>query len=153
MIGIIVANTVVLAIDRYPINDREANILEGANLVFTFVFAVEMVINIVAMGWDQYVSEPFNVFDALIVLTSLVECALAFTLENPGGGISALRAFRLFRVFKLAKSWKGLQDILQAMQRTVLQVGNFAVLLFLFIYIYALVGMQFFSNRLHFDPE
>lgn len=31
-------------------------------------------------------------------------------------------------------------------------VGNFAIIVILFIYIMALTGMQFFANRLHFNP-
>jgi voltage-dependent calcium channel L type alpha-1D len=154
IMGFIIANTVVLASDRYPISPEEVRRLETANLVFTIVFAFEMVINMLALGLRQYVSDPFNNFDFVIVVTSLIELTVsAFTDGSGSGGISALRAFRLFRVFKLAKRWKDLQELLAAMQRTVLQVGNFAVLLFLFIFIYALVGLQFFSNRLHFNPQ
>eukprot|EP00957_Ditylum_brightwellii_P030192 2284667-Ditylum_brightwellii.AAC.1 len=53
----------------------------------------------------------------------------------------------------MAKSWKSLHSLLQTMNETVLEIGNFATLLLLFIFIYALIGMQMFSNRLHFHPN
>ena len=40
-----------------------------------------------------------------------------------------------------------------AIVRTAFDIANFAVLLGLFMYIMALVGMQFFANEMHFDTE
>lgn len=37
------------------------------------------------------------------------------------------------------------------MLSTIKEVGNFGVLFMLFIYIYALIGMQVFSNQFRFD--
>ena len=75
--------------------------------------------------------------------------------QNSGSGqsvFSVFRALRIFRIFKLAKRWKSLNNLLRTMYSTVLEIGNFAILLFIFIFIYALIGMQLFANRMHFDP-
>ena len=63
-----------------------------------------------ALGPRDYAEDGFNLFDALIVASSLVELALSppdiLTGEDDGGvgrGILALRSFRAFRVFKLAR--------------------------------------------------
>lgn len=68
-----------------------------------------------------------------------------------GGGISALRSFRLFRIFKLAAKWKAMRQLLDLIVVTAIQMGNFMLLFFLFLYIYALLGMQFFAGRMRFD--
>jgi len=39
------------------------------------------------------------------------------------------------------------------MYNTILEIGNFAILLLIFIFIYALIGMQIFANRMHFHPD
>ena len=39
------------------------------------------------------------------------------------------------------------------MLKTLNDIGYFAMLLVLFMYIYSLVGMQFFANRMRFDPD
>ena len=36
---------------------------------------------------------------------------------------------------------------------TAFEVSNFSVLLILFMYIYALIGMQFFANKFKFDDQ
>jgi voltage-dependent calcium channel L type alpha-1D len=77
---------------------------------------------------------------------------LAPNSEVSGGAITALRTFRLVRLFKLVRSWTTLQELLKALQSSVEDVGNFIVLLIIFMYIFTLLGMQLFANKLHFDP-
>ena len=87
-------------------------------------------------------------FDAVIVLVSLIELVvtppafLGGASSDTGGALSALRTFRLFRVFKLAKNWTSLRLLLSTILRTLIHVGNFVLLLLLFMYIFALIGMQ-----------
>ena len=87
-------------------------------------------------------------FDAFIVIVSIVELILTPPSmfnggeSDTGGALSALRTFRLFRVFKLAKNWTSLRKLLGTILRTLIHVGNFVVLLLLFMYIFALIGMQ-----------
>lgn len=46
-----------------------------------------------------------------------------------------------------------MRELLNTLGKTLLDIGNFGMLLVLFMYIYALVGLQFFANRFHFDQE
>lgn len=96
-------------------------------------------------------------FDGIIGIISLVELVITFAFPkdaNAGSNsFSVFRSFRLFRVFKMAKNWKSLQSLLQTMIASVKDIGNFAILLFLFVFIYSLVGMQLLSNRLHFSLD
>jgi len=146
-------NTVALGVDHHGISDGMVDFLEKTNLILTLIFFSEMVLCILAYGFRQYVSNPFSFFDGLIVAISVLELlitAFAPSIES-SSGFSILRSFRLFRVFKMAKKWTSFQILLKTMYTTVLEIRNFAVLLFLFIYVYALIGMQLFANRLHFD--
>jgi len=70
-----------------------------------------------------------------------------------GSGLQAIRAMRLLRVIKLARSWTKLQDILSKTIKSMKDIGNFGVLLFLFLYIYSLLGMQLFANYIRFDED
>ncbi len=53
----------------------------------------------------------------------------------------------------MAKNWKSLHSLIKTMISSAKEIGNFAVLLLLFIFMYGLVGMQIMSNRLHFSSE
>jgi voltage-dependent calcium channel L type alpha-1D len=68
-----------------------------------------------------------------------------------GGAISAFRGIRLLRVFKLARSWKSFQEMLVKIGKTVKDISNFSVLLFLFMFVYCLLGMELFGHKVHFN--
>ena len=42
--------------------------VEISNLVFSIIFAVEMLLKLIAYGFFRYISDGFNVFDGLIVM-------------------------------------------------------------------------------------
>ena len=158
----IVANTVVLSLDKYPAWDNDtANVMELVNFAFTVIFALECAALMMTAGVRAYVKEPFNVLDMVIVTVSILELAFtppaAFTAANdaPTGstGATALRGLRLFRMLRLAKNWASLRSLLATIARTVLDLGNFSLLLVLLIYIMSLVGMQLFANRMRFDAN
>jgi hypothetical protein len=69
------------------------------------------------------------------------------------GVISALRAFRLVRLIKLARSNHTLRCLLDSIAHTIIAIGNFMVILAIFIYVFALLGMQMFAGRLKFNAE
>ena len=105
----IVANTVVLALDKYPIEQAESQLLDTINLFFSGVFFLEMVIKLAGLGKKHYFKSRFNSFDFVIVVISCGDVVMTFSdkeIFSGSNAVQALRAFRLLRVFKLAKSWK-----------------------------------------------
>lgn len=144
---VILGNTVVLALDHYPMPAQLDSDLEIINFGLSCVFIMEMLLKLIGLGLRQYSRDRFNVFDAFIVTTGILELIASppsFLSDNPPkkGAVSALRSLRLFRIFKLARDWRSLRELLTMIAGAVASIGNFAVLLFLFIYIYALVGLQ-----------
>ncbi|KAG7381327.1 hypothetical protein PHYPSEUDO_006213 [Phytophthora pseudosyringae] len=155
---VIFANTAVLSLDHYPMSDTMDVDLEIINFALTCVFIAEMVIKVSGLGIRLYACDRFNLFDAFVVLMGFLEMALSppsFMSENQPkkGSVSSLRSFRLLRVFKLARNWRSLRELLEMVGRALASIANFGVLLFIFIYIYALVGMQFFGNAMRFDSN
>jgi len=65
--------------------------------------------------------------------------------------IQAFRTLRLLRVFKLATKHEGLVILLEAITDTLRDVGYFSLLIFLYIYICALIGMDFFAYKIRVD--
>ncbi|CEG50199.1 voltage-gated ion channel superfamily [Plasmopara halstedii] len=158
IMAVILANTAVLALDHYPMPTEMDEDLEIVNFALSCVFVLEMVMKLFGLGLRQYSRDRFNLFDAFIVTMGILETVASppsFMSNNPPkkGAVSALRSFRLFRVFKLARDWKSLRELLEMIFRAVASITNFGVLLFLFIYIYALIGVQFFGNTMRFDNE
>jgi hypothetical protein len=146
----IVLNTIVLALDRYPLGSKEQGIYESINIGFYAIFVFEMLIKLVGLGPKGYVRDKFNIFDCIIVFLSSIDLILSLSqLNKPAEGnnsISAFRAFRLLRIFKLVKSWKKFQELLLTIIRSLKDISNFGILLLLFIFIYTLLGMELFAH-------
>ena len=47
------------------------------NYFFTVVFALEMILKLIALGLCSFVKDPMNLFDASLVVVSLVEITLS----------------------------------------------------------------------------
>ena len=60
-------------------------------------------------------------------------------------------ALRLFRLILVARSFQTIRVLLDCVGFTLSAIGNFLVLLTIFLYVYSLLGMQFFAGRLNFD--
>lgn len=148
---VILANTLILALDRYPrMPAEEQHTLSQINLVFTAIFTIECLVKVTGLGVREFIRDSFNCLDAFTVTMSLVELAFAST-EDGGSSFGAMRAIRLFRVFKLFKSGE-LRILMKSISFTVTSIGNYAVLLMLFIYVYSLIGMNQFAGKFRFGP-
>jgi len=90
----------------------------------------------------------------VIVIISLIELFIeAVTQGNNNSIFTALRAFRLMRVFKIAKFSDSLSVLLESIIKTLGSLVHFSLLLFLILYVYTLLGMQFFAGKQKYDSE
>ncbi|XP_069490146.1 sodium channel protein type 4 subunit alpha-like isoform X2 [Ambystoma mexicanum] len=137
----IVLNTLFMAMEHYPMTPQFEHVLNIGNLVFTGIFAAEMVFKIIALDPYYYFQTGWNIFDSIIVTLSLVELGLANVQ-----GLSVLRSFRLLRVFKLAKSWPTLNMLIKIIGNSVGALGNLTLVLAIIVFIFAVVGMQLFGK-------
>ncbi|MDA8531997.1 ion transporter [bacterium] len=131
------------------------DMLELGNIILTIFFAFEMVLKWIALGLMDYFADGFNRFDSFIVATSLFELALAAIDPVPvahksGGFITVLRAGRLFRVFKLARAWTALKKVLNTVASSLGSLLPLSIILFLFMFIYSLLGMQLYGGYFFF---
>lgn len=72
----ILINTVVLALDEYPINELKTKILDLLNMGFYIIFVFEMIIKLLGLGIKEYFNDKFNAFDFVIVVISSIDVAL-----------------------------------------------------------------------------
>ncbi|CEM11618.1 unnamed protein product [Vitrella brassicaformis CCMP3155] len=145
----IFCNTVVLALDRYP--EPAAGItqtLDAVNHSFTGLFTFEVLIKCIALGPVDFVRDSFNIFDVAVVLAAWIEFSM-----GGAGAAGALRAFRLLRVLKLGRNWTSLRILLEVISRALTLMSSFCLLLFLVIYIFALIGMQLFAYEVPEDED
>lgn len=126
--------------------------LDLLNTIFTIIFTVEVILKIIGLGTKDFVADSFNLFDTLIVLISIIEFLIKLEGKEQGGAIGALRAFRLFRILKIFRTGQ-LRTLLDCITFTLFSIKDYLVLLILFIYVFALLGMSFFAGKVHFDAD
>ena len=149
IICFIVLNALILSFEKYPMSDTLENVLTISNYIFTIIFSIEMVLKIIGLGIVGYLSDQWNIFDGLIVIVSLIDIGV----PSSNSSFTALRTFRLLIVFKLLKFLHGLRELLETVLSTLTDLKYFSLILALFVFIYALVGVQFFRGKFTFDGE
>ena len=75
------------------------------------------------------------------------------TGNSAAGVVTAFRCLRLVRIFRMARRWTSMADLIGRCRKTVDDVGNVALLMALTLFVFALLGMQLFANKLRVDPE
>ncbi|XP_067636401.1 voltage-dependent T-type calcium channel subunit alpha-1G isoform X1 [Eurosta solidaginis] len=148
----ILINTLSMGIEYHDQPPELTAIVEKSNIVFSAIFAVEMLLKVVAEGPFRYIANGFNVFDGVIVILSVVEIFHQLRHGNGGGGsggsgLSVLRTFRLLRILKLVRFMPNLRRQLFVMLRTMDNVAVFFSLLVLFIFIFSILGMYLFGGK------
>lgn len=68
-------NTIVLALDGF-VDEKGSNVLNKFNFYFTIIFTVDMGLKLIGLGIKEYITDRMNIFDALIVILSLIELAI-----------------------------------------------------------------------------
>ncbi|KAF5282496.1 hypothetical protein FQR65_LT14266 [Abscondita terminalis] len=144
----ILINTLSMGIEYHQQPEELTAIVETSNIVFSAIFAVEMLLKVIADGLFGYISNGFNVFDGVIVILSAVElCQKYFGDFHGDSGLSVLRTFRLLRILKLVRFMPNLRRQLFVMLRTMDNVAIFFSLLILFIFIFSILGMYLFGGK------
>jgi hypothetical protein len=144
---LIILNTISLAVEFAHMPDSLKDVLSIVNYVFAGVFLIEMILKLIGLGVCVYLRDNFNIFDAIVVVLSFVEIVLEAVTGGGAGGLSVFRSFRLIRVFKLARSWKDLRELLETIMESLKKVSTAAVLLFIIIFIFSLIGTQLFAGE------
>ena len=125
------------------------------NEIFSWCFFAEMIIKLLGLGFKEYTRDSFNIFDAILVIVSLVDFAMLQMADDESGGsggaLSAFRGVRLLRVFKLARSWKSFRELLATILLTLKEITTFSILLIICMFIFILLGMEIFGHKIKFD--
>merc|ERR1719232_1901153 len=73
VVALILGNSAVMASEYHNQPEWLSDFQYWANVVFTILFTIEMIMNLIGLGIKGYVSYGFNVFDGVVVIISLVE--------------------------------------------------------------------------------
>ncbi|XP_075766597.1 voltage-dependent L-type calcium channel subunit alpha-1S isoform X2 [Pelodiscus sinensis] len=151
VILLIMLNTLAIASEHHQQLEWMTYAQDSANRVLLALFAAEMLLKMYALGLHQYFMSLFNRFDCLVVCIGLLEIVLVQLGVMSPLGISVLRCIRLLRIFKITRYWTSLNNLVASLLNSVRSIASLLLLLFLFIIIFSLLGMQLFGGKYDFE--
>ncbi|KAF7480065.1 Hypothetical predicted protein [Marmota monax] len=144
-------NTLTIASEHHGQPVWLTQIQEYANKVLLCLFTVEMLLKLYGLGPSVYVASFFNRFDCFVVCGGILETTLVEVGAMQPLGISVLRCVRLLRIFKVTRHWASLSNLVASLLNSMKSIASLLLLLFLFIIIFSLLGMQLFGGKFNFD--
>lgn len=167
VMSMIILNMVVMAIEHYGMSPELDHVLQQFNIGFICIFAVEAALKLVGLRWD-YFRFGWNLFDFFVVVVSIIDVIANFILSDRNVSVKCLftasalsdaiakyfvqptlfriiRLFRVTRILRLIREAKGIRTLLFALMMSLPALFNIGSLLFLVIFIYAILGMSQFA--------
>ena len=130
------------------------------NQLFTWIFIAELTMKLLAIGLKKYVSENFNLLDGGVVLISIVEMIMVSLGNKSGAGnvqafrtVRVFRTMRVIRVTRILRTLKSMKMIIGVIIRATMDFVWITLLMFVFIFIYTLLGRQIFQGIYDFGPD
>ena len=152
MLFVILVNIVCLGFETsQAVMEKYGSVLNAIDTTCLAIFCIELVLKIIAFNKD-FLKSKWNVFDAVIVLVSLVPAFSYFTVFKAVKVfrsvriVRALRSIKSLRTFKLVVGLEHLQVVLRAIVKSIPGIMWTCIMLFIFYYIYAIVGTMLFGE-------
>ncbi|XP_061592569.1 voltage-dependent L-type calcium channel subunit alpha-1D isoform X4 [Cololabis saira] len=151
VIVLVFLNTLTIASEHYNQPDWLTEVQDVANKVLLALFTLEMLVKMYSLGLQAYFVSLFNRFDCFVVCGGIVETILVELAIMSPLGISVFRCVRLLRIFKVTRHWASLSNLVASLLNSMKSIASLLLLLFLFIIIFSLLGMQLFGGKFNFD--
>ena len=138
---LIVLNTIFLVTKHYQQNKMAYQIQRYANLTFTTLFTLEIIIKLAAFSISGFIRDSWSVFDAIVIFGSWIDVILD-ELKVPFINLSIFRLFRVARLVKLVGKGGNLRQLFNTFIKSMKSVPSIAFMLGLLIYLYAIIGIE-----------
>jgi len=146
--SIIFLSAIIIGIETYPgISNQYRDLLSLIDRLIITIFSIEILLKILSNGkrpW-LYFSDPWNVFDFIIVGLCLIPM-----VDNHY--FAVFRILRILRVFRMITVFPKLKLIVSALLKSIPSMGYVIMLIGILFYVYGVVGVFVFggTDPLHF---
>ena len=140
--------------------------IRNLDFFFTFVFLVEAIIKIIALGFlfnnlrnkeaKPYIRVPWNILDFIVVTASVID--LMVELNNSEKKTLTLRALKVLRALRILRALRplrmisrneGLRLVVNSLLSSIPSMTNVMMVCLLFILIFAITGIDFFKGKFY----
>ncbi|GAX79594.1 hypothetical protein CEUSTIGMA_g7035.t1 [Chlamydomonas eustigma] len=131
-----------------PPDSLQERVLYYSNIAFTSIYCAEAAAKIVAYNFKLYMSKAVNMVDFFIAVTSVLELILDVT-----GVVGNIRALRVFQPLKVITNSKRLREVTRNILMALVRVGQVTLMCTIFVLMFAIAGMQYFSGRFNYCQD
>ena len=137
-----------MTLTYYGESEQHKATLAAFNLCFSAIFAVEAALKLLAYFPRQYLEDRWNRFDALLVLGSAADVAMTLAETDVAAAgtpqlLRVIRVVRIARILRIVKSAARLRKLFYTLYLSLPSLANVGSLLFLLLFVYAVLGMAF----------
>lgn len=146
---LIILNGLFIGVQTYEWSPEWIHFLQ---LFILFVFFIEILLR----WWGrrstkEYLTDGWNYFDIIILVMGIVPEVADIIVESQGGeGQSSVWAtLRVLRIVQLTRSVRAIEEmqlLVSVLVRSIRSLSYIAVMFFLVMYIYAIIGVTLFKN-------
>eukprot|EP00063_Salmo_salar_P078901 XP_014053736.1 PREDICTED: cation channel sperm-associated protein 3 isoform X1 [Salmo salar] len=149
----IILNALFMALETdYDLKYKLFGFFEIADEFFMAIYTMEFLMK-VYVNPGVYWKNGYNVFDAIILVISFIPMFSDGGDSSAMGTMRIVRAFRSLRVLKTVSFIRGLQALVVALFKTMKSVVYVLGLMFLLMFIFAIIGYYYFGDPNTGDPE
>ncbi|XP_070295555.1 cation channel sperm-associated protein 3-like [Salvelinus sp. IW2-2015] len=149
----IILNALFMALETdYDLKYKLFGFFEIADEFFMAIYTMEFLMK-VYVNPAVYWKNGYNVFDAIILVISFVPMFADGGDSSAMGTMRIVRAFRSLRVLKTVSFIRGLQSLVVALFKTMKSVVYVLGLMFVLMFIFAIIGYYYFGDPNTGDPE
>jgi voltage-gated sodium channel len=137
VIVLIVINAVTLGMQTsHAVVAQAGGLLNTIDHVVLGIFVVELLLRLYAHGW-RFFTDPWSVFDFVIVVIALVPSA---------GALSVLRTLRVLRVLRLVSMVPSMRRVVAGLLTAVPGMASVAALLALVLFVAGVMATKMFGT-------
>ena len=134
--------TAIIEAQALPLEESQmASNLKIMEYVFTVTFAVELAFNAFGSWFTPFITDPWNVFDSIVVFISIVGIIIP---SLPA--VNVLRLVRVFKMVRLFRKLTSLRILTNALSSSVVPVIYAMLILVLVTAIYAVIATDLFHE-------
>jgi voltage-dependent calcium channel T type alpha-1G len=123
--------------------------LTNSNYIFTLMFALEMMVKVIAGGFyigeNAYLNSGWNVMDCFLVIISSIDAIISLMARSSPKIFGILRVFRLLRTLRplrVISRAPGLKLVVQTLLSSLRPIGNIVLICCTFFIIFGILGVQ-----------
>jgi len=143
-------NAAALAFLRYPEDEGNQISVNVINITVTIMFGIDTFVRLIGQGFWGFVTRYENIMYSLSTIGGTIHIILNGGAASP---ISAFMALKVYKIVMRSGYYQTFNQLIDSIIFTLAVVMSYCAIMVLFIYIFSLLGMQFFAGKLKFAPN